>query len=364
MSPEVLERFIREYIAGQAGEEVMFTWQGGEPTLAGLEFFQRAVALQRQYGLGKRIHNALQTNAVLLDDRWAEFLSAEQFLVGVSIDGPADLHDYYRVYKGGRGSFADTLRGIQTLQRHQVEFNTLTTVQRANSTEPLRVYHFLKEIGSRYLQFLPVVERRAAAKANDGLTLVTGDFPGEATVTEWSVEPRAYGEFLCEIFQEWVRHDVAQVFVQLFDVALENWLGLVPSLCVFRETCGEALAIEHNGDVYSCDHFVYPEHRLGNIGQQALGEMVASQRQQAFGVAKRDRLPEYCRQCEVRFACHGECPKHRFTFTPDGEPGLNYLCAGYKRFFAEIAPAMRFMADELRAGRPPKNVMQWIAAQD
>lgn len=363
MSGEVLENYIRQYIAAQEAPQVDFTWQGGEPTLLGLDFFRQAVRLQQQYACGRTITNALQTNAVLIDDAWAAFLAEYQFLVGVSIDGPEELHNRFRPYKGGRGSFADVLRGIRHLQRAGAEFNTLTAVNRVNSYHPLEVYGFLKEIGSRYMQFMPVVERVAAQPTLEGLSLVSPDFSSEAAVTPWSVEPLQYGLFLCQIFDQWVQHDVARYFVQAFDVALESWLGMTPGLCVFRETCGAALAIEHNGDVYSCDHFVYPEHRLGNIQTAGLEILVNSPQQIAFGDAKRDRLPQYCRECDVRFACHGECPQHRFIQTPDGEPGLNYLCAGYKYFFHHVDPYMKFMADELRQRRPPANVMAWARAR-
>lgn len=359
MPPDVLEEFVRQYIAAQDAPVVSFTWQGGEPTLAGLDFFRTAVALQEKHAAGRRIENALQTNAVLIDEDWAAFLAERKFLVGVSIDGPEPLHDGYRKYKGGRGTFDDVLRGLRHLQSAGVEFNTLTVVNRLNSQHPLEVYRFLGEIGSRYLQFIPVVERIAASPDAAGLSLVEPKFTGAAAVAEWSVEPEQYGRFLCAIFDEWVRSEVGRRYVQLFDVTLENWLGLTPALCVFRETCGGALAVEHNGDLYSCDHFVYPEHRLGNILERPLESLVNSPQQIAFGTAKRDSLPQYCRECDVRFACQGECPKHRFTTTPDGEAGLNYLCAGYKLFFHHVAPYMDFMAQELRSGRPPANVMEW-----
>jgi uncharacterized protein len=359
MNPEVLEDSIRQYVAAQDGPVVSFTWQGGEPTLLGLDYFRKVVQLQERYAYGKRIENSFQTNAVLINEAWAEFFAQYHFLLGVSIDGPEHLHDHYRVFKGGRSSFADTLRGLRHLQSHGVEFNTLTVVNRQNSQYPLEVYHFLKEIGSRYMQFLPVVERRARETPADGLTLIAPSYSGQSDVTEWSVPALEYGQFLCTIFDEWVQHDVARYYVQLFDVALESWLGLTPALCVFRETCGSALALEHNGDLYSCDHFVYPEHRLGNILETAMELLVNSPQQVAFGNQKRDSLPQYCRNCEVRFACHGECPKHRFIRTPDGEEGLNYLCAGYKLFFKHIDPYMKFMCNELRARRPPANVMPW-----
>jgi uncharacterized protein len=326
----------------------------------GVDFFRSVVALQRKYADGKAIHNALQTNGTLIDDVWAEFLSEEQFLVGVSIDGPRELHDYYRVDKGQAPTFDRVIRGLSKLKERKVEFNTLTVVHRENSGHPLEVYNFLKEIGSGFMQFIPIVERKTTEPASDGLVLIQPSFSRAAEVTEWSVEPRAYGNFMARIFDEWVRKDVGRYFVQLFDVALESWLGLDASLCVFRETCGSAMAMEHTGDLYSCDHFVYSEHKLGNILDAALEEMAYSPQQKKFGNDKRDLLPRMCRECEVRFACNGECPKHRFLKTPDGELGLNYLCAGYKYFFNYIDPYMRFMADELRAGRAPANIMRIV----
>jgi uncharacterized protein len=369
MTDEVLDAYIRSYIEAQDADTVNFAWQGGEPTLLGVDFFERSIGLQRRYAGGKRITNALQTNATLLDDRWGQFLSENGFLVGVSIDGPRELHDFYRVDKGSAGTWDRVMRGLEVLKRHRVEFNTLTVVNRQNSKHPLEVYRFLKSIGSRFLQFIPIVERKAAVATEDGLVLIQPAFDGATEVTDWSVEPRAFGEFLVAIFDDWVRRDVGAYYVQHFDVALESWLGLPQSVCVFRRTCGSALAMEHTGDLYSCDHFVYPEFKLGNIMEKPMREMAYSPRQHDFGNAKADTLPRMCRECEVRFACNGECPKHRFERTPDGEAGLNYLCAGYKLFFNHIDPYMRFMADELRAGRPPANVMkiagpgQTIAAQ-
>jgi uncharacterized protein len=358
MTDEVLEAYVRGYIEAQDADTVNFAWQGGEPTLLGVDFFERAVELERRYAGGKRITNALQTNATLLDDRWGEFLARNGFLVGVSIDGPRELHDFYRVDKGSAGTFDRVMRGLEALKRHRVEFNTLTVVNRQNSRHPLEIYRFLKSIGSRFMQFIPIVERKAAVATNEGLVLIQPAFEGATEVTDWSVEPRAFGEFLVAIFNEWVKRDVGAYYVQHFDVALESWLGLPQSLCVFRRTCGSALALEHSGDLYSCDHFVYPEFKLGNILEISMGEMVNSDRQRDFGNAKADALPRMCRECDVRFACNGECPKHRFTRTPDGEAGLNYLCAGYMLFFKHIDPYMRFMAEELRAGRPPANVMK------
>ena len=362
MREEVLERYIAQYIAAQPGDEVHFAWQGGEPTLLGVDFFRTVAALEEKYAGGKRIHNALQTNGTLLDDAWGQFLSEHQFLVGISIDGPRELHDRYRVDKGQAPTFDRVMRGLETLKQHEVEFNTLTVVNRANSEHPVEVYRFLKEIGSGFLQFIPVVERRAAESDGDGLVLIQPSFERAAEVTEWSVEPLAYGKFLAQIFDEWMKKDVGKVFVQQFDVALESWMGLEASLCVFRKTCGSALAMEHNGDLYSCDHFVYPDHKLGNVMEADLKTMAESGQQTAFGNAKSDSLPRMCRQCDVRFACNGECPKHRFARTPDGEFGLNYLCAGYKHFFHHVDPYMQYMAGELRAGRAPANIMRIVGS--
>ena len=357
---DVLETYIRQYIEGQDVPVISFAWQGGEPTLLGVDYFRKVVSLQSKYAGGKRIENGFQTNGVLLDDEWCRFLAENNFLVGLSIDGPQELHDRYRVDKGGAPSFDKVMRGLDHLKKHGVEFNTLTVVQRDNSYHPLEVYRFLKQIGSRFVQFIPIVERAARAPAPDGLVLISPDSDVPAGVTQWSVEALQYGKFLCAIFDEWVRKDVAQVFVQLFDVALESWVGREASLCVFRGTCGDALVIEHNGDIYSCDHYVYPENRLGNIMESPLVSMVDGAQQREFGRDKLDTLPRYCRECEVRFACNGECPKHRFIKTPDGEGGLNYLCAGYKLFFNHVAPYMRFMADELANEQAPANVMEWV----
>jgi uncharacterized protein len=364
MRDEVLENFIRQYIGAHETPEVNFAWQGGEPTLLGVDYFRRVTELQDQYADGKRINNAIQTNGVLLNDEWGEFLRENRFLVGISIDGPRELHDVYRVDKGDQPTFDRVMRGVEMLKRHNVDFNTLTTLHRANAGFPLEVYRFLKEIGSGYMQFIPIAERIAHQVTAEGLRLISPEFMGAAQVAPWSVEPLQFGKFLCEVFDEWVRQDVGRYFVQLFDVSLEMWAGMEASLCVFRRTCGAALAMEHGGDLYSCDHFVYPQNRLGNIMEASLRTMVESEQQRDFGEAKEATLPKYCRECDVRFACNGECPKHRFINTPDGEPGLNYLCAGYKMFFRHIDPYMRFMAAELAARRPPANVMGWAEAQD
>jgi uncharacterized protein len=364
MREDVLESYIRQYIEAHDTPVVNFAWQGGEPTLLGVDFFRRIVEIEKRYANGKQIANAFQTNGVLLNDAWAEFFLENRFLIGISIDGPRELHDAYRVDKGGQPTFDRVMRGIETLQRNKVDFNTLTTVHRANADSPLEVYRFLRDNGSGYMQFIPIVERIAHQVTEDGLRLISPDFAGAAKVAPWSVEPRQFGKFLSTIFDEWVRRDVGRTFVQLFDISLELWSGMEASLCIFRKQCGSALVMEHSGDLYSCDHFVYPENRLGNIMDSAMASLAGSEQQQRFGEAKESTLPRYCRECDVQFACNGECPKHRFLTTPDGEPGLNYLCAGYKMFFHHIDPAMRFMASELAAERPPANVMRWVAGED
>ena len=360
MSDEVLTACVQQQIAAQRGPEVLFAWQGGEPTLMGVDFFERAVALQRCHAAGRTVQNAFQTNGILLDDAWGEFLKRENFLVGLSLDGPQPLHDLYRVDKGGKPTFDRVMRGLEVLKKHAVEFNTLTVVHRENSRQPLEVYHFLKEIGSGFLQFIPLVERRPGSVAQAlGWHFAPPPTPGadESEVTDWTVRTADYGEFLVTLFDEWVRQDVSKVFVQLFDVSLGIWLGHPAGLCLFRETCGDAVALEHNGDVFSCDHFVYPNYRLGNVLNSSLGDLVRGSQQRSFGNAKAGSLPGYCRSCDVRFACHGECPKNRFLRTPDGEPGLNYLCAAYQRFFRHADPAMRGMAWLARNRRAPAEVM-------
>ncbi len=362
MNDTVLEAYIRQYIDGQNTPEVGFAWQGGEPTLMGVEFFRKVVALQQKFANGKKIQNALQTNGTLLDDEWGAFLAESGFLVGLSIDGPAKLHDAYRVDKKQRPTFDKVMGGLTLLKKHAVEFNTLTVVNRRNAKAPLEVYRFLREIGSGFLQFIPLVERKADVPARklelDLAVPPDPDNPPEtASVTEWSVRPVDYGNFLCAIFDEWVRHDVGRTFVQVFDVALGIWAGAGASLCVFAEKCGTAAAMEHNGDLYSCDHYVYPKFKLGNILNSTIAEMLDSPFQRKFGSDKADTLPRYCRECDVRFACNGECPKHRFIRTPDGEPGLNYLCAAYKKFFRHIDPAMTTMASLLRQRRAPAEIM-------
>ena len=355
MADALLEEYTRQYIESQQVDEVVFGWQGGEPTLMGLEFFERAVHHQKNHARpGMRIENALQTNGVTLDDDWCRFFKANDFLIGLSVDGPQPLHDAYRVDKGGKPTFERVMKGLALLKKHNVDFNILTTVHAANADHPLQIYRFLRdEVGTQFMQFIPIVER-------DNMT----GFQEGSTVKNRSVTARQYGDFLSAIFDEWVRRDVGTVYVQMFDVSLGAWLGQPGALCVFAPTCGTALAVEHNGDLYSCDHYVEPDYFLGNIQETHMIELVASDRQVAFGLDKLNSLPKYCLECEVRFACHGGCPKNRFIKTPGGEPGLNYLCAGYRAFFNHIDPAMRFMAGEIRANRQPANVMGWMRQQD
>jgi uncharacterized protein len=352
MSESMLEQYIRQLIESHQGDAVNIAWQGGEPTLMGLDFYRRALVLAEKYRRpGMTFLHTMQTNGTLLDDEWAAFFKEHEFLIGISLDGPRELHDTYRVDKGGRPTFEKVMRGLRLLQKHGVDFNVLTTVNRVNGDRPLEVYRFLRdEVGADWMQFIPVVERINS----DGLTI----YQEGNTVSDRSVAPEQFGYFLSVIFDEWVRHDVGSVFVQTFEASLRNWLGMDSSgMCVFNETCGTGLAIEHNGDLYSCDHFVEPKYFLGNIENEHMLELVASPQQLKFGTDKRDALPRYCQECDVRFACHGECPKNRFILTPDGEPGLNYLCAGFKQFFHHVDFSMKIMAGLLRRGREAKEVM-------
>jgi uncharacterized protein len=358
MTDELLETYIRQMIESQRAPEVTIAWQGGEPTLMGLDFYRRSIEYEQKYARpGTTIQHTMQTNGILLNDVWCEFFREHDFLIGLSLDGPQKMHDTYRVDKGGAPTFHKVLRAARLLQEHQVEFNILTTVNAANADHPLEVYRFLRdEVGTQFIQFIPIVER-----INDHGEI---GFQEGNQVSERSVKPEQWGEFLITIFDEWVRHDVGRVFVQMFDAALASWVGAPPTLCIFSETCGNALALEHNGDLYSCDHFVEPKYLLGNITKRHMIELVASDQQRQFGLHKRESLPRYCRECEVRFACHGECPKNRFIETPDGEPGLNYLCAGYKAFFNHIDRPMRIMAELLRRNRAPAEVMLVLATEE
>lgn len=379
MADELLEQYIKQLIQGQRVQEIVVAWQGGEPTLMGLDFFERSIAYEKKYlPQDKTILNTIQTNGTLLDDAWCEFFKRNNFLVGLSLDGPRDMHDAYRVDKGGAPTFDKVMHAARLLQKHAVEFNILCTVHAANEQHPLEVYRFFRdELKTQYIQFIPIVERATPELlpvANEGwgdshharpLYLLEGNL-----VTERSVNSKAWGKFLSAVFDEWVRRDVGTVFVQMFDAALASWVGVPPALCIFSETCGNALALEHNGDLYSCDHFVEPKFKLGNIKQDLMIELVASDQQRAFGNAKRDMLPKYCRECEVKFACHGECPRNRFIRTPpsanapDGEEGLNYLCAGYRNFFNHIDHPMKLMAQLLRQGRYADEVMGILAQEE
>jgi uncharacterized protein len=355
MANDLLEEYTRQYIEAQRVPEVTFAWQGGEPTLMGLDFFKLALELQQKYRKpGMKIYNALQTNGTTLDDDWCRFFQQHDFLVGLSVDGPRELHDYYRVDKGGRPTFDQVMRGLDFLKKHKVEFNILTTVHAANAGHPLEVYRFLRdEAGAQFMQFIPIVER-------DNLT----GFQEGNNVTARSVTAKQYGDFLIAIFDEWVRRDIGRIFVQIFDVSLAAWFGQRPGLCIFEETCGSALAMEHNGDLFACDHYVEPGYKLGNIKDMPMIELVASEKQRQFGLAKRDTLPRYCLECEVRFICNGGCPKNRVIATPDGEPGLNYLCEGYRAFFNHIDRPMKMMVAELKAQRPPANIMHYLAQEE
>jgi uncharacterized protein len=374
MADDLLEEYLRQLIEAHAGApEVVVAWQGGEPTLMGLPFFRRSVELaERGRAPGQRVSYTIQTNGTLIDDEWAAFFAEHGFLVGLSIDGPPDLHDTYRVNKAGHGSFELVMRGLAALARHGVEWNALTTVHAASQHRGREVYAFLRDTcGARFMQFIPIVERATpqtlpAADAGwgagvPGRPLYTQD---GNLVTGRSVAPEGYGRFLIDVFEDWVRRDIGEVYVQMFDVALASWHGEPGGLCVHAETCGRALALEHNGDVYSCDHFVEPAYRLGNIRETRLLDLVESPRQREFGAAKRDTLPRYCRECDVRFACHGGCPKDRFATTPDGEPGLHYLCPSYQAFFRHVGPAMNAMSQLLRAGRAPAELAGRYAAED
>lgn len=336
MSDDMLERFIKMYIESQTTPDVLFCWHGGEALLRPRGFYEKAMTLQQRYAGGRHIDNSIQTNGTLLDDDWCRFFRDNGWLVGVSVDGPREIHDAMRRTRGGAPTFDTVMAGIRLLQKYSVEWNAMAVVNSLNAGRPLEFYRFFRSIGARYLQFTPIVERRLP----DGTLAAPGHGAG-AVLTDESVSPAAWGEFLCRVFDEWYAHDIGQMFVQLFESTLARWTGLEPGMCSMAPECGHALVMEHNGDVYSCDHFVFPEYRLGNIRHQTLVEMMLSDRQQTFGAAKRDSLPARCRECRWLFACNGECPKNRFAVTPGGERGLNYLCEGYRRYFSHVDPYMR-----------------------
>jgi uncharacterized protein len=370
MADELLETYLRQLIEAHGSEpEIAIAWQGGEPTLMGLDFFRRSVEIANSYlRPGQHAVYTIQTNGTLLDEEWAAFFCEHSFLVGISIDGPRRLHDAYRVDKGGKGSFDRVIRGLDYLRDGGVEWNVLTTVHAANGDHGRAVYRFLRdECGAQFIQFIPIIERDGGSAPpaewtswrDRPLYLQEGTAPSERSVTA-----SQYGRFLIDVFEEWVRHDVGEVYVQMFDVTLANWMGEPPGLCVHSETCGSALALEHTGDLYSCDHFVEPTYKLGNIKMTHMLDMISSPQQQRFGLDKRDTLPRFCLECDVRFVCHGGCPKDRFIETPDGEPGLNYLCDGFKAFFHHVAGPMRIMTELLEQGRAPSEIVALYRAED
>lgn len=357
MSDELLERFVQEYIQAQTMSQVLFTWHGGEPLMRPLSFYRKAVALQERYAFGRQIDNTIQTNGTLLTDEWCEFFKEHNWLVGISIDGPQEFHDEYRRTASDKPSWQKVMRGIRLLRKHGVEWNAMAVVNDFNAGYPLEFYHFFKEMGAKYIQFAPVVERMAAH--SDGRHLATL-VDQECPVADFSVSPAQWGDFLCAIFDEWVRHDVGQTYVEIFDCTLANWVGERPGICVYAKECGHAGVMEFNGDVYSCDHFVFPEYKLGNIRDRTLVEMLYGEQQRQFSCLKHASLPKQCKECEWEFACHGECPKNRFVNDRYGNPGLNYLCSGYRHFYEHVAPYMDFMKKEFMTQRPPANVMEAV----
>ena len=355
MSDEMLEQFTREYIEAQTMPQVLFTWHGGEPLMRSIDFYKKALALQKKYAHGKQIDNVIQTNGTLLTDEWCEFFAKNHWLVGISIDGPQEYHDHYRVTPAGKPSWEKVMQGISLLKKHRVEWNAMAVVNAYNAEHPLEFYHFFRDNGCQYLQFTPIVER--LTKHEDGRTLASLADDREIPLADASVTPQQWGNFLCTIFDDWVRHDVGKTFVEIFDCTLANWMGVLPGICAYSKECGHAGVMEHNGDVYSCDHFVFPEYKLGNIRDQSLIDMLYGEKQQAFSRLKHTSLPRQCKECDMEFACHGECPKNRFEKDKYGEPGLNYLCQGYYQYYTHVAPYMDFMKRELLAQRPPANIM-------
>ena len=355
MSDEMLEQFTREYIEAQTMPQVLFTWHGGEPLMRSIDFYKKALALQKKYAHGKQIDNVIQTNGTLLTDEWCEFFAKNHWLVGISIDGPQEYHDHYRVTPAGKPSWEKVMKGISLLKKHRVEWNAMAVVNAYNAEHPLEFYHFFRDNGCQYLQFTPIVER--LTEHEDGRTLASLADNREIPLADASVTPEQWGNFLCTIFDDWVRHDVGKMFVEIFDCTLANWMGVLPGICAYSKECGHAGVMEHNGDVYSCDHFVFPEYKLGNIRDQSLIDMLYGEKQQAFSRLKHTSLPRQCKECDMEFACHGECPKNRFEKDKYGEPGLNYLCQGYYQYYSHVAPYMDFMKRELLAQRPPANIM-------
>lgn len=360
MSEEMLEKFIEQYINSQTMPQVLFTWHGGETMMRPLSFYKKAVELQQKYAKGRTIDNCIQTNGTLLTPEWCQFLHDNHWLVGVSIDGPQEFHDEYRKDKQRKPSWTKVMQGIKLLNEYQVEWNAMAVVNDYNADYPLEFYHFFKEIGCKYIQFAPIVER--IHKHTDGRHLASACDDDSYGLADFSVSPEQWGKFLCTIFDEWVRNDVGDTYVQIFDSTLANWMGEQPGVCTMAKICGHAGVMEFNGDVYCCDHFVFPEYKLGNIREKTLVEMMYSERQQQFGQAKYNSLPTQCKQCDFLFACNGECPKNRFAHTASGELGLNYLCRGYQQFFSHVAPYMDYMKRQLMNKQAPANIMQAIRA--
>lgn len=358
MSDEMLEQFTREYIEAQTMNQVLFTWHGGEPLLRSIDFYRKALSLQQKYAGGKRIDNVIQTNGTLLTDEWCEFFAQNHWLVGISIDGPQPYHDHYRLTAAGKPSWQKVMQGIKLLKKHGVEWNAMAVVNAYNANHPLEFYRFFKENGCQFLQFTPIVER--LTRHEDGRTLASLADKDEISLSEASVVPEQWGYFLSAIFDEWVRKDVGKIFVEIFDCTLANWMGVSPGICAYSKECGHAGVMEHNGDVYSCDHFVFPEYKLGNIRDHSLIDMLYGEQQQEFSRLKHSSLPRQCKECDMEFACHGECPKNRFMKDKYGDSGLNYLCLGYYHYYQHVAPYMDYMKQELMAQRPPSNIMKVV----
>lgn len=358
MSDEMLEQFTREYIEAQTMNQVLFTWHGGEPLLRSIDFYRKALSLQQKYAGGRRIDNVIQTNGTLLTDEWCEFFAQNHWLVGISIDGPQPDHDHYRLTAAGKPSWQKVMQGIKLLKKHGVEWNAMAVVNAYNANHPLEFYRFFKENGCQFLQFTPIVERQT--RHEDGRTLASLADKNEIPLSEASVTPEQWGYFLSAIFDEWVRKDVGKIFVEIFDCTLANWMGISPGICAYSKECGHAGVIEHNGDVYSCDHFVFPEYKLGNIRDHSLIDMLYGEQQQEFSRLKHSSLPRQCKECDMEFACHGECPKNRFMKDKYGDSGLNYLCPGYYHYYQHVAPYMDYMKQELMAQRPPSNIMKVV----
>ena len=358
MSDEMLEQFTREYIEAQTMNQVLFTWHGGEPLLRSIDFYRKALSLQQKYAGGKRIDNVIQTNGTLLTDEWCEFFAQNHWLVGISIDGPQPDHDHYRLTAAGKPSWKKVMQGIKLLKKHGVEWNAMAVVNAYNANHPLEFYRFFKENGCQFLQFTPIVER--LTRHEDGRTLASLADKDEISLSEASVAPEQWGYFLCAIFDEWVRKDVGKIFVEIFDCTLANWMGISPGICAYSKECGHAGVMEHNGDVYSCDHFVFPEYKLGNIRDHSLIDMLYGEQQQEFSRLKHSSLPRLCKECDMEFACHGECPKNRFMKDKYGDSGLNYLCPGYYHYYQHVAPYMDYMKQELMSQRPPSNIMKVV----